>query len=82
MLTQYPNWSRITHLPLPMKLFILKILGQQGINVYMLLEKRVIGELAEVETALLEPIIHVDQDDTEEDFESDSDSDSDSEDSL
>mmetsp|Transcript_25100 Transcript_25100/g.36040 ORF Transcript_25100/g.36040 Transcript_25100/m.36040 type:complete len:269 (+) Transcript_25100:1894-2700(+) len=52
---QYPHWSKLTHLPLPLKLWLGKALLQQLAGGYLALERRLLwARLVEAETALLD----------------------------
>ena len=43
-----------------MKIYILKILGEQGLGLISLAERYLVSELADIETVLLEPTLSID----------------------
>ena len=49
-----------------MKLYILKIVGQQFLRMYATVERKLVTELAEIETVLLEPSLRAEISSTDE----------------
>ena len=62
---KYPQWSRIVHLPLVLKFWGAKLLFQLFFDRYLSLEQFIALKLADLETALIEPNLPVNEEDDE-----------------
>jgi len=64
---KYPQWSRIVHLPLVLKFWGAKLLFQFLFERYLSIEKFISLKLANLETALIEPNLPVNEGDDNSD---------------